>query len=53
MTDEILATNANYALWSAILVLTLAMLSFTVDLAGHPGRQARAAARRGCTRADR
>ena len=33
MTDEILATNANYALWSAILVLTLAMIGYALHLA--------------------
>lgn len=44
--DQALADNSLRLLWSSALVLTLAMLSFTVDLAGHPGRQARAAARR-------
>lgn len=33
MTNELLATNANYALWSAILVLTLAMIGYALHLA--------------------
>lgn len=44
--DQSLADTSTKLLWSSALVLTLAMLSFTLDLAGHPGRQARALARR-------
>ena len=44
--NESLAEIGVDLLWSSALVLTLAMLSFTLDLAGHPGRVARAQARR-------
>ena len=44
MTNEILAQNANYALWSAILVLTLAMIGYALYLAWTvPEREAVAA----------
>lgn len=44
--NESLAEIGVDLLWSSALVLTLAMLAFTLDLAGHPGRVARAQARR-------
>ena len=40
-----LAQNSTRAVYAAALVLTLAMLSFCVDLAQAPGRQARAGRR--------
>ncbi len=41
IADQGLNTLSSHALWSSAAVLTLAMLSFAIDLAGFPGRQAR------------
>ncbi|NHN55309.1 c-type cytochrome biogenesis protein CcsB [Calidifontibacter sp. DB0510] len=41
-----LSMTSGHLLWSSAAVLALAMLAFCVDLAGGPGREARAAARR-------
>lgn len=45
-TNESFSNISTNLLWSSALVLTLAMLAFAVDLAGHPGRAERATARR-------
>ncbi len=44
--NESLADVSTKLMYSSALVLTLAMLSFTLDLAGHPGREERARVRR-------
>ncbi|PWJ24039.1 cytochrome c-type biogenesis protein CcsB [Branchiibius hedensis] len=45
-TNESFSSISTNLLWSSALVLTLAMLAFGVDLAGHPARAERAATRR-------
>ncbi|HET8601073.1 MAG TPA: c-type cytochrome biogenesis protein CcsB [Segeticoccus sp.] len=44
MTNETLALYSNYSIYSAIVVLTLAMLAFAVDLAGTTTRRKQATA---------
>jgi cytochrome c-type biogenesis protein CcsB len=44
-TDVGLSNLSNNFLYASAVVLVLAMFSFALDLAGHPGRMARAAAR--------
>ena len=51
-TNESYSSISTNLLWSSALVLTLAMLAFGVDLAGHPARAERAAARRTATAVD-
>lgn len=51
-TNESFSSISTNLLWSSALVLTLAMLAFGVDLAGHPARAERAAARRTATSVD-
>ncbi|HET7304989.1 MAG TPA: c-type cytochrome biogenesis protein CcsB [Segeticoccus sp.] len=43
MTNETLALYSNYSIYSAIVVLTLAMLAFAVDVAGTTTRRRQAA----------
>ena len=45
-TNESFSNISTNLLWSSALVLTLAMLAFGIDLAGHPARAERAATRR-------
>jgi len=44
-TDIGLSNLSNHFLYASAVVLALAMMSFALDLAGHPGRAARAAER--------
>ncbi|GAB3588092.1 c-type cytochrome biogenesis protein CcsB [Calidifontibacter terrae] len=44
--NESIADISTKLMYSSALVLTLAMLSFTLDLAGHPAREERARVRR-------
>ena len=44
--NETLAANSNYALYFAMAVFTIAMVSYAVDLAGFAPRAARARRRR-------
>ncbi|MBO1753639.1 c-type cytochrome biogenesis protein CcsB [Allobranchiibius sp. CTAmp26] len=47
--DTGIATLSSHFLWASALVLTLAMMSFALDLAGAPYRAARLEARRSAT----